>query len=329
MNNAKLPLMIPGAQKLVQVCANVQPGEEALVITDMRQDPALAEALTCALMAAKANPVVMNTVVAKRDSGEVPAPIAAAMMAADVVFTPVSVSLTHTDAVLEACAGGTRIVAMTQWTPDMMISGGIDADFVAIEPKVRRVARIWDQGETVRVTTAAGTDLTLDIRGRLGTPHAKTGIVRKGEFHPVPDIESPVSPVTAEGVIVCDGSIPYLGIGVLDEPVRLEVRNGNVVSISGGRAAEIVKQAWESMNDPNVYNVAEIGIGMNPHCRLIGIMLEDEGVASTCHIGIGTSTTLGGTVKAACHYDFILRNPTIVVDGTVLMDAGRLILPDE
>ncbi|MGD9868258.1 MAG: aminopeptidase [Hyphomicrobiales bacterium] len=323
----KLARMAAGAQKLVKVCANVQPGENALVVTDMAQDFTLAQALAAALSAAGAVPQVLITSAVKLDSGEPPAPVSAAMKAADVVFTPVSVSITHTGAVKDACAGGTRIVALTQWTAGMMMGGGIDADFAAIEPSVLKVAKVWDKGETVRVTTKAGTDLTLDIRGRLGTPHAKTGIVRKGEFHPVPDIESPVSPVTGEGVIVCDASIPYLGIGVPDRPVTLTVRKGRVVSVEGGRAADIVRASWERMNDPNVYNVAEIGIGMNPHCRLIGVMLEDEGVASTCHIGVGTSITLGGTVKAACHYDFIMHDPTIVVDGNMLMDAGKLAIP--
>ncbi|RDE07701.1 aminopeptidase [Pelagibacterium lacus] len=320
----KLPLMARGAKKLVDVCANVQPGEYALVVTDMRQDPALAQALASALAVAGANVQIMTTDVAKSDSGAVPAPVAAAMRAADVVFTPVSVSLTHTEAVREACAGGTRVVALTQWSAEMMMGGGIDADFAAIEPRVREMARIWDEGETVAVTTAAGTDLSLDIRGRLGTPHAKTGIVRRGEFHPVPDIESPVSPVTAEGVIICDASIPYLGIGVLDEPVCVNVERGKVTSITGGHAARVVREQWEAFDNPNVYNIAEIGIGMNPHCRLIGLMLEDEGVASTCHIGIGTSITLGGTVTAPCHYDFIMHDPTISVDGRVVMDAGVL-----
>lgn len=92
-------------------------------------------------------------------------------------------------------------------------------------------------------------------------------------------------------------------------------------------AADKVRTSWESMNDPNVYNVAELGIGMNPQCRLIGLMLEDEGVANTCHIGVGTSASLGGIVKAACHYDFIMHRPTIKVDGDTLMDEGGLTIP--
>ncbi|MFR6328887.1 MAG: hypothetical protein ACLUOI_08725 [Eisenbergiella sp.] len=34
-------------------------------------------------------------------------------------------------------------------------------------------------------------------------------------------------------MIVADASIPYIGIGVLDEPVRLTVENGFITSIEG------------------------------------------------------------------------------------------------
>jgi leucyl aminopeptidase (aminopeptidase T) len=318
--------MMRGARKLVETCARVQPGESALIVTDDGADPILATLLYEALREKGAKAAIIRTFNGKSDSGEPDPMVIAAMGKADAVFAPVSVSITHTNAVQNYCRNKGRVVALTQWLPQMLAGGGIDADFAAIEPRVMRMAAIWDNGSRVHVRTKAGTDLTLDIEGRLGTPHAKTGIVRPGTFHPVPDIESPVSPVTAEGLIVCDASIPYLGIGVLDEPVHLEVSNGNVVKISGGWAADRVRDAWDAMNDPNVYNVAELGIGMNPDCRLIGSMLEDEGVATTCHIGVGTSTTLGGTVKAACHYDFIMHEPSIEVDGRLIMDKGDLLV---
>jgi leucyl aminopeptidase (aminopeptidase T) len=320
------PELMFGARRLTEVCADVRPGENALIITDTATDPVIARALAQALAERGAESALITIGQVKTDSGEPPAVVAAAMKAADVVFMPVQVSITHTQAVKDTNAAGGRIVALTQWIPEMLMGGGIEADFHAIEPRVMKVARLWDEGSTVTVTSAKGTNMTMDIRGRLGTPHAKTGVVRKGEFHPVPDIESPVSPVSGDGVIVCDASIPYLDIGVLSEPVTLVVKDGNVVSIEGGEAADRVRAAWEGMNDPNVYHLAEIAIGMNPHCRLIGRMLEDEGVHTTCHFGIGTSNTLGGTVKASCHYDFIVHDPTITVDGQVIMREGELLV---
>ncbi len=53
-------------------------------------------------------------------------------------------------------------------------------------------------------------------------------------------------------------------------------------------------------------------------------MLEDEGVLSTAHIGIGTSITLGGQTKAAVHYDLLIWHPHIEVDGNLLLDGKSI-----
>ena len=91
-------------------------------------------------------------------------------------------------------------------------------------------------------------------------------------------------------------------------------------------AIECVINDLAAKEDPNVYNIAELGIGLNPACRFCGFMLEDEGVHGTAHIGIGTSITLGGTVKAACHYDLIMTKPTVTADGVVVIREGEVCL---
>jgi leucyl aminopeptidase (aminopeptidase T) len=311
------------ASKLVDVCANVKPGESVVVVTDPEKQD-IAAAVAAAAAAAGADVTVATMTTRQQDGAEPPAPVAAAMAAADVIFTPVAVSITHTDAIRNACAAGSRAVAMTGFTPSMMRGGGIEADFVALKPTCERVAGYFERGSAVRVTTPAGTDVTLEIGGRTGI--AKTCIVAPGEFSPVPDIEATVSPIegSAQGVIVADASIPYLGIGVLKEPIHFLVKDGLITQVEGGEMAKRLRDAWAGMNDPNVYNVAELGIGLNPACRLTGEMLEDEGCWGTVHFGIGTSTTLGGNVKAACHYDLLMHKTTIMVDGEVILEDGEL-----
>ena len=127
-------------------------------------------------------------------------------------------------------------------------------------------------------------------------------------------------------MIVCDASIPYLGIGVIETPVVVQVDKGFIVDISGGRQAEVLKRDLASHKDPSAYNVAEIGVGLNPHCRMCGIMLEDEGVQGTAHFGIGTNITLGGNTKAPVHYDLLVWKPRIEVDGEVLIDDTRVFI---
>ncbi|MEG3064408.1 hypothetical protein [Acetomicrobium sp.] len=214
---------------------------------------------------------------------------------------------------------------MTDFTEEMLIHGGIEADFRELKPICKFVAHSFTCGKRVHLTSPGGTDLTMDITGRRG--NALYCIVEPGEFSTVPTVEANVSPIegTANGRIVADASIPYLGIGLLDEPVIVDVKDGFITKISGGRQADILRRDLESHNDKNSFNIAELGIGLNPKCRMCGIMLEDEGVVGTAHIGIGTNITLGGGTKAPCHYDLIMWDPRVEIDGTLVIDGPRVI----
>lgn len=215
-------------------------------------------------------------------------------------------------------------MVLTQFSEEMLIHGGLEADFKSIAPVCKTMADKLANSNEVVLTTANGTNLRYSALGRRG--NALYCMVEKGQFSTVPTVEANVSPLegTANGVVIADGSIPYLGIGVLDEPVKLTIENGFITSIFGGKQAKILEEDLKSKNDPNVYNIAEMGVGLNPCCKFVGFMLEDEGVYGSVHIGIGTSITLGGTVKASCHYDLIMRDATIVADGELLMESGKV-----
>ena len=317
--------MSRGAATVVNTCAGVQPGEQVLVIAEFSK-LGIAQSLAAAAYAAGAEATVVLMTPRDLDGQEPPANIASAMRASDVFLCAVSRSITHTHAVKEATAGGSRGLVLTQFTDEMMARGGITADFRAIPPRCRAMAQALAGSETVRLETPHGTSLSFCARGRRG--NALYGVVEKGQFSTIPTIEANVSPLegTANGRIVADASVPYLGIGVLREPVCCEVRDGRILSIEGGEQALALKKDLLSRNDPNVFNVAELGVGMNPCCSFQGFMLEDEGVEGSVHIGIGTSITLGGTVKAACHYDLIMTGATLVADGRTLLENGRLCL---
>ncbi len=316
-------LMLKGAKTLVDVCTKVKPREKVLIVTDHRKF-AIAKILATVSIDRGAETIITLMQPREKAGQEPPDPVAEAMKRADVVFVPVSTSITHTHAVKNAAAAGARIIVMTDFTEEMMIHGGLEADFEALKPVCRKVAERFGQGNRVKVTTPAGTHLEMEISGRRG--NALYCIVERGEFSTVPTVEAHVSPIegTANGNLVVNASIPYLGIGVLKEPVRVDVKDGFITRIEGGSQADILRRDLESHGDRNVFNIAEIGVGLNPKCRLCGIMLEDEGVVSTCHIGIGTNITLGGNVKTAVHYDLLMWDPKIEVDGEIVLNGPKV-----
>jgi leucyl aminopeptidase (aminopeptidase T) len=155
-----------------------------------------------------------------------------------------------------------------------------------------------------------------------------TNIPDPGELAPVPDIEVNVVPLegSANGKLIADASVPYLGIGVLKEPITCKAEHGFFTSMNGGDQANVLLSALERHNDRNCFNVAELGIGLNPNARLTGRMLDDEGVLGTIHIGIGTSHTLGGNVVAPTHYDLLMWEPTIEIDGNVVQRGAEVLV---
>ncbi len=317
--------MMKGARTLVGPCTNVKPGESVLIVTD-RPMTSIAEVMAAAAKERGAEPVIAIIDQRASDSTEPPRPVAEAMKAAQVIFSAVSISITHTRAVKEAVAAGARAIAMTAVTEEMMVSGGLEADFPQVKVTCKAVGERMARAKTAHVTSREGTDLTFRVEGRR--VNVMPCVVEPGEFSPAPTAEVNFSPIegSANGVIVADASIPYLGIGLLKQPIRFTVRDGFIVAIEGGDPDQVatLKKAWEQQADPNVYNVAEMGIGMNPKCRFTGIMLEDEGVLGSIHIGTGTSITLGGTVKAKSHYDLIMSKPTLELDGEQLIRGGEL-----
>jgi len=316
-------LMSKGAKILVNVCAAVKPGENVLIVTDFMMMP-IAKAVATAAYGAGAE-VSIGAILPRSGHGqEPPPPIAAAMKNADVIFTPVTYSITHTHAVKDACNAGSRIIVMTDFREHMLIRGGLEADFNQTRRMCENFARVFEESNVAVLSNPAGTRLTMRKEGRPG--NALFCIVEPGQMSPAPNVEANFSPLegSAEGIIVADASIPYLDIGVLTEPVTARVEKGMITDIQGGYQAKILADDLASRQDPLVYNVAELGVGLNPKCIMQGVMLEDEGVYGSVHIGIGTNITLGGKIKAAIHYDLIMYGATIEMDGRVILENGQV-----
>ena len=314
-----------GARTIVEVCAGVQPGEKVLIVTEPKQMK-IAESVGAAVNAAGGELAVAVITPRAADSQEPPSMVAAAMKESDVFISAVYTSITHTKAVKNAVSNGSRGVMLTQFDEEMLVNSGVNADFPAAAPVCHAVADILENAKEIVLTTSHGTNLTMSATGRKS--NAMTCMVKPGQFAPVPTVEANVSPLegTANGTIVADASIPYLGIGILDKPVTVTVKDGMITAIEGGKEAKILSDDLASKNDPNVYNIAEIGVGLNPECKFNGSMLEDEGVFGSVHIGIGSSLTLGGNVVASCHYDLIMTGVTLVVDGQTVIRDGEVLV---
>ncbi len=307
--------LMRGARQLVEVNGRVAEGEPVVIVTD----PEMERYATLVAEAARARGAVVTTCIMPvrgQDGQEPPEPVARAMAEARVIFSPVSISITHTRAMRAALEAGARAILMTAYTDEILTSPALlETDFHAQVAICHKIGDAFTGGSQLRLTSPKGTDLTFSMEGRIA--NVLTNLPDPGQLAPVPDIEVNVVPVTgsANGRLIADASVPYLGIGILEEPVVCTMEDGYITRMEGGAEADRLRVYLSSFGDRNCFNVAELGVGLKPNARLTGEMLEDEGVLGTIHIGIGTSHTLGGEIVAPTHYDLLMWEPTSEGDG--------------
>jgi leucyl aminopeptidase (aminopeptidase T) len=315
--------LIASAEKLAREVIQVKSEDKVLVVTDAEKlSVGKAFAMTCRGLGAET--VIAVLPLTGEHGSEPPATIAAAMQAADIVFAPTTHAITHTRARLDAYAAGARVVILRGVTEDMMMKGAMTVDFQKLKTTTQAYAEALAAADEITVQSDAGTDVTFSVAGRKA--FCLDGFFHEAEgFATLPPGEAPTCPVegTMNGTLVFDYSMD--GIGKLSQPLKLEVKNGEAVSVSGGAEdVGFIENLFEK--DATARNIAEFAIGTNPNARLIGNLAEDKKLAGTVHFAIGDNESLGGVVRSSIHLDGLMLKPTVTAGGQLLVEKGKLVL---
>jgi len=306
---------------VVRQCMGISPGEDVLVVCN----PVTEEIGALMRIEAQGDGADATlAVISERDSAaaEPPRAVAAAMSAADVVLAATIQSLSHTEARRVATEAGVRVGSLPGVTEEML-SRLMTGDLEEIRRRGWAVVTVLNRGSDARITCPHGSDLRLGLEGRLAIVDAGE-LGNKGAFGNLPCGEGYIAPLegTAEGTLVVDGSIAE--VGLLDTPVSMTIREGNLVEATGGDGTRLMELL--TAHGPDGTNVAELGIGTNEEAILTGHFLEDEKILGTCHVAFGASAAIGGTVQVPVHLDCVVLEPTIEVDGETILAGGELLV---
>lgn len=316
-----------GVRRLLEVCVALRPRERVLLVTDTAFDVDIVAAFALIVKEMGAEPVIVAMERRPVPGAEPPETVAAAMKAADVILELTSQFIGSSRARIDACTGGARYLVLVQLGRANLLEGGaVWADFDGLKPVAERLGDVFTRAKRIRFVTAAGTDLTASIEGRRGRP--LVGLAReKGGYAAPPDIEVGVAPVegTANGTIVVDGALLLMAEGLLREPVRISVKDGLAVTVEGREAHALLEMIRRCHDDPRMYNLAEMSIGLNPLGRVSGLALESEAALGTAHVAFGNNLAYGGHVDAPGHLDCLLRDITLYLDDELIVDGGQFI----
>ncbi|MFB6081231.1 MAG: aminopeptidase [Halanaeroarchaeum sp.] len=300
------------ATTAVEQCLGLEAEETCVVVTDDERRP-IGEALYEVASAVTDGAVVLRYPPGEQHGEEPPAPVAAAMRNADAFLAPTTKSLSHTRARSRATEEGVRGATLPGITEEVFTTG-LDADYDAIAAHCADVLEQVRGADEIRVTAPNGTDITVrpgdrdwrEDRGMIDEP---------GTFSNLPAGEVFVSPETADGTYVVDGTMMPYGRLADGHQLRFEVEDGMVTEISDDEIRAQVETAAEGAGE-DAYNLAELGIGTNVAVTdLVGSVLLDEKAAGTVHLAIGDDAGIGGDVNAPIHLDGIITGPTLYADG--------------
>ena len=303
------------ARTAVEQCLELAADESCVVVTDDTREP-IGEALYGVASEITDDATIVRYPPGEQHGAEPPAPVAAALQGADAFLAPTTKSLSHTRARSDATEAGARGATLPGITEEVFVTG-LDADYDRIREECERTLERVAGADEVRVTTDRGTDITFELGDREWLDD--TGDVSEsGSFSNLPAGEVFISPESADGTYVVDGTMRPHGLLEDGQDLEFTVEDGLVTEISDDEIRRQVEEAAEEVGDA-AYNLAELGIGTNVGVtELVGSVLLDEKAAGTVHIAIGDNAGIGGETDAPLHLDGIIREPTVFVDGEEL-----------
>ncbi len=318
-------LMMKTAQRIVNNSARVRQGENVCIVGDTNTF-SIAKVLAEASYATGAETVLTIMTPREMHGNEPPPVVASAMLGADVILAPTTYAITHTKARLDATKRGCRTIILRGITEDSMIHGAMLADYNEVSATSNKLAARLSQAKTIRLFADSGTDVTFMVEGRKGL--ALGGIATEpGTFTSLPSGEAAIAPLEGktQGRIIIDFSMD--GIGLLGQPIKLEVVDGKAISIHGMKEAQELKKLLEV--DENALYIAEFAIGTNPKSRMKGNMAEDKILRGCVHIAVGDNHTIGGRLQSKVHLDGVILNPTVEIDDHLIVKKGVLLTMEE
>ena len=201
-------------------------------------------------------------------------------------------------------------------TIDMLTQGALNLtseDHQEMQSSAQRLLRTLEGAVKIDLSTPSGTELSLSVDSRPFYTDTKLDW-KTMKWMNLPTGEVLAAPVenALSGHLVCDMAIG--GIGPLQTPVELTVKNGQVERTTS-RNRKIVEAVEDSLATDEWSNiVGEFAFGINPKARFVQEFLEAEKIMGTVHIAFGDNLDYpGGKNPSKNHMDFLMNHPTVKI----------------
>ena len=212
-----------------------------------------------------------------------------------------------------------------------IMKDGMCSDYKEIQRVSRLVYQKVHSAHAIRVVTKKGCDFEAEFSPELKWI-ISDGDITPGFWKNLPDGEVFTAPANVNGTIVIDGCLGDFFTekygSVERTPVTIEVVEGRAIKTSlrcNNEALRLELTTYIFETDQNSNRMGEFAIGTNIGLtELIYNLLQDEKFPGV-HVAFGSPfpAKTGATWDSKAHVDGVIKNPSIYVDGEVLMDNGK------
>lgn len=259
-------------------------------------------------------------------------PVIAALAASRFVADCTVEGLQHAAELPRILAGGARVLAISHEHPEILERGEPLAED---EPPVREAMRRLRAAREMTVSSAAGSDLRVDLRGaRVGGVWGFT--TRPGSLSHWPGGLVLAFPAagTVQGRLVLDrGDVNLTFKRYLQDRVVLTLQDDHVTAIEGeGMDVDLMRGYLASWGDRSAYAVSHLGWGLNRRARWDAMTFHDKAdfngtelraFAGNFLFSTGANEVAGRHTLG--HFDLPMRGCTVALDGVTVVDAGQLV----
>ena len=254
-----------------------------------------------------------------------------ALASVDFVVDCTVEGLLHAPELPEILAGGSRILMVSNEHREALerLMPGPD-----LEPKVKAGIKKLIKASEMRVTSAAGTDVVVNLTDApCGGGWGYT--TQPGSISHWPGGLCLAFPKadTVNGVIVMDrGDMNLTFKRYVESPITLTIENDYVVDVAGdGTDAALFRSYSDSWGDKDAYATSHIGWGMNNAARWDTLPLYDKsqtnGTEQRAFAGnflYSTGANEHAGRHTLGHFDLPMRNHSLTLDGESIVIDGVL-----
>lgn len=249
------------------------------------------------------------------------------LKSADLVVDITREGFIHAPVQQEILRAGTRIIFVCD-APDVLIR---NLPKESDKDEVLEGVQLLKQSSVMKVTSDAGTDLTVQLAG--SKPEFQCGFADDpGRWDHWPSTMVLAWPEISDGqIVLAEGDILLPFKEYVRQPVTLQISGGQIEKVSGGAEAELLNTFFEDADDQWARSLSHMGWGLMRTADWFATAMygKDDlmGMDARAFAGnflwsTGPHPVLGR--ESYAHLDIAMRGCTVRVDDTEVVTGGRL-----